>query len=59
MKGETVLGTGTLNGGSASFATSTLKVGTTSVIAVYSGDLTYGGSKSAADKQVVEKGVKE
>jgi uncharacterized repeat protein (TIGR03803 family) len=59
MKGETVLGTETLNGGSASFATSTLKVGTTSVIAVYSGDLTYGGSKSAADKQVVEKGVKE
>ncbi len=55
MKGKTVLGTGTLSGGSASFITSTLKVGTTSVTAVYGGDSDFEGSKSKPVKQVVEK----
>jgi hypothetical protein len=51
MKGTTVLGTG----GSASFTTSTLKVGTTSVKAVYAGDSNFESSTSKAVKQVVEK----
>jgi hypothetical protein len=54
-KGTTVLGTGTLNGGSASFTTSTLKVGTNLVNAVYGGDSKLVGSKSKAVKQVVSK----
>lgn len=55
MKGQTVLGTGTLSGGSASFMTSALKVGTNSIAAVYAGDSNFTGSKSKAVKQVVEK----
>jgi hypothetical protein len=55
MKGKTVLGTGTLSGGSASFTTSTPKVGTTSVKAVYVGDPNFAGSTSKVVKQVVEK----
>jgi len=55
MKGKTVLGTGTLSGGTATFITSTLKVGTTSVTAVYAGDSDFKGSKSKPVKQVVEK----
>jgi Bacterial Ig-like domain (group 3) len=55
MKGKTVLGTGTLSGGSANFTTSTLKVGTTSVMAVYDGDSNFAGSKSNTVKQVVQK----
>jgi uncharacterized repeat protein (TIGR03803 family) len=55
MKGKTVLGTGTLSGGSASFITSTLKVGATSVTAVYGGDPDFKVSKSKPVKQVVEK----
>jgi hypothetical protein len=54
-KGTTVLGMGTLNGGSASFTTSTLKVGTTTVTAVYSGDSDFAGTTSKPVKQVVEK----
>ncbi len=54
-KGKTVLGTGTLSGGSASFTTSTLKVGTASVKALYGGDSNFAGSTSKAVKQVVEK----
>lgn len=54
MNGTTVLGTGTLSGGSATFNTSTLAVGTTSVKAVYGGDgKSIKGSKSKAVKQVV------
>jgi hypothetical protein len=53
--GTTVLGTGTLNGGSATFMTSTLRVGTTSVTAVYTGDSNFRGSTSTAVRQVVEK----
>jgi hypothetical protein len=55
MKGTTVLGTGTLSGGSASFTTSTLKVGTNDIKAVFSGDSFFAGSKSKAVSQVVEK----
>jgi hypothetical protein len=55
MKGKTVLGTGTLSGGTATFMTSTLKVGTNSITAVYDGDSNFAGSKSKALKQVVEK----
>jgi hypothetical protein len=54
-KGKTILGTGTLSGGSVSFTTSTLKNGTTTVTAVYGGDVHLGGSTSNTVKQVVEK----
>ncbi|MFZ0683902.1 MAG: Ig-like domain-containing protein, partial [Terriglobales bacterium] len=55
MKGKTVLGTGTLSAGTATFTTSKLKVGTTSVTAVYAGDASYAGSTSNTIEQVVEK----
>ena len=55
MKGKTVLGTGALSGGSATFTTSALKSGTTSVTAVYGGDSNFAGGKSNTVKQVVEK----
>jgi predicted membrane protein len=55
MKGKTVLGTGTLSGGSATFTTSTLKVGTNSITAVYAGDSNFATSTSKAVKQVVSK----
>lgn len=55
MTGKTVLGTGALSGGSASFATSTLKVGTISVKAEYSGDSNFAASTSKPIKQVVDK----
>ena len=55
MKGTTVLGTGTLSGGSASFATSTLKVGTNAINAVYGGDSNFASSKSKAVSQLVVK----
>jgi hypothetical protein len=58
MKGKTVLGTGTLSGASASFTTSALPVGTTTVTAVYGGDGNFDGSTSNPVKQVVEKAVK-
>jgi hypothetical protein len=53
MKGTKVLGTGTLSGGSASFTTSTLPVGTSYIKAVYGGDSNFAGSKSKAVTQVV------
>jgi len=46
VKGTTVLGTGTLSGGSASYMNSTLKVGTNSIKAVYGGDSNFAGSTS-------------
>ncbi|MGA7686071.1 MAG: Ig-like domain-containing protein [Terriglobales bacterium] len=52
-QGKTVLGTGTLSGGSASFTTSTLKKGNHSVTADYNGDSNFAGSKSKPVKQVV------
>jgi hypothetical protein len=54
-KGTTVLGTGSLTDGSAAFTTSMLKVGTTSVTAVYGGDTKFAGSTSKALSQVVSK----
>jgi hypothetical protein len=54
MKGKTVLGTGTLSGGSASFATSSLPVGTNSITAVYARDSSFAASTSKPVKQVVE-----
>jgi hypothetical protein len=55
MKGTTVLGTGTLSGGEASFTTSSLPLGTSVVDAVYSGDLNFVLSTSNKVKEVVEK----
>jgi hypothetical protein len=55
MKGKTVLGTGELVGGSTTFPTSTIKVGTTSVTSVYGGDSNFAGSTSKPVRQVVEK----
>lgn len=55
MKSSTVLGTGTLSGGVASFTTSSLPVGTSAVDAVYNGDLNFAPSKSTTVKQVVDK----
>jgi hypothetical protein len=51
--GKTVLGTGTLSGGSANFTTSALKVGNHSITADYSGDSDFAKSNSKAVKQVV------
>ncbi|HXN22870.1 MAG TPA: Ig-like domain-containing protein, partial [Candidatus Dormibacteraeota bacterium] len=53
MKGARVLGTGTLVGGSASFTTSALPVGTNAIKAVYGGDTNFAASTSKAVKQVV------
>jgi Bacterial Ig-like domain (group 3)/Beta-propeller repeat len=55
MEGTTILGTGALTGGSASFTTSALAVGTHSIKAVYGGDSKFLGSKSNAVNQVVSK----
>jgi hypothetical protein len=48
-----VVGTGTLSGGSASFTTSSLKVGIHTITAVYGGDVDFDSSKSKVVKQVV------
>jgi hypothetical protein len=58
VKGKTILGTGSLTGGSASFTTSMLKVGTTSVTALYGGDSNFAGSTSTPVKQAVVKAGK-
>jgi hypothetical protein len=55
MKGTTILGTGALSGGSASFTISTLPVATNPIKAVYGGDSKFGSSTSKALKQVVNK----
>ncbi|MGD0792207.1 MAG: Ig-like domain repeat protein [Terriglobales bacterium] len=55
MNGTRALGTGTLSGGSASFATSKLTGGTDKIKAVYGGDANFGPSTSKALKQVVNK----
>ncbi len=54
LMGGTVLGTGTLSGGTATFTTSTLPGGTDLVKAVYGSDGTYIGSKSNTVSQVVD-----
>ena len=57
MDGTTILGTGALSGGSASYTTSALELlaGTYSIKAVYGGDSKFLGSKSTAVSQVVGK----
>ena len=50
-----VLGTAMLHGGSASYSTSALVVGTNGVKAVYAGDLNFAASTSKAVQQVVDK----
>ena len=55
MEGQTVLGTGSLSGGSASLTISTLPKGTNSITAAYGGDSNFVGSTSNVVKQKVEK----
>jgi len=55
IKGTTVLGTGALSSGSASFTTSTLKAGTNAIKAVYAGDPNFAASTSKAVSQVMNK----
>jgi Bacterial Ig-like domain (group 3)/Beta-propeller repeat/Transmembrane protein 131-like N-terminal len=55
MKGAALLGTEVLSGGSASFTTSALTVGTNNITAVYGGDSNLVGSKSKAVSQIVSK----
>ena len=55
MKGKTVLGTGTLSGGTATFTTSSLPVATSAITAVYGGDANLAPSKSNVVDQVVNK----
>ena len=45
--GETLLGSGTLSNGTATYATSTLSVGDHSITAVYDGDANFAGSTSS------------
>jgi uncharacterized repeat protein (TIGR03803 family) len=54
-KGKTVLGTGSLSGGLASFVTSALPRGTTRIAALYDGDPRFSGSTSNTVKQIVKK----
>jgi uncharacterized repeat protein (TIGR03803 family) len=56
MSGTTTLGTGFLSSGQATFSTSILPVGRTSVTAVYGGDSTFDGNQSKRDRQVVKAG---
>ncbi|MGA9641780.1 MAG: choice-of-anchor tandem repeat GloVer-containing protein [Terriglobales bacterium] len=58
MKRKAVIGTGTLSGGSASFTTSKLGVGTVPIMALYPGDPTHSPSTSNVVEQVVEKAAK-
>jgi hypothetical protein len=57
LDGTTVMGTGTVSGGMASFSTTTLSVGTHSITAVYSGDATYNGGTSSPLSQVVTQAI--
>jgi uncharacterized repeat protein (TIGR03803 family) len=54
-KGKTVLGTGSLSGGTATFVTSALPRGGSRIAAVYGGDPRFYGSTSNTVKQVVKK----
>jgi large repetitive protein len=54
LDGATVLGTGTLAGGAASFNISTLAVGAHAITAVYGGDAVNAGSTSAVLSQVMK-----
>ncbi len=52
-EGATILGTGTLAGGIATFATTGLAVGSHAITAAYSGDATFAASTSAVFTEVV------
>jgi LmbE family N-acetylglucosaminyl deacetylase len=54
MDGTTVLGTGTLSGGQATYATSALGGGTHSVTTIYSGDSIFASSTSPGITQTVK-----
>jgi len=53
-QGSTVLGTGNLNGGTATFSVSTLAVGTKGLNAVYGGDSKFNTSTSSTVSQVID-----
>jgi hypothetical protein len=53
LSGTTTLGSAELTGGTASFTTTALPVGTDSVTAVYNGDLSFSASTSKAVSQTV------
>jgi autotransporter-associated beta strand protein len=55
MDGTAVVGTGTVNGGVATFASSTLSAGLHLITAVYSGDSTFGPSTSTSVSQSVNR----
>ena len=55
LDGTTILGTGTITGGAATFTTSALAIGTHSITASYSGDSAYNAAVSAVLTQVVGK----
>lgn len=52
-EGETVLGSGNLSGGVASFSTGALAVGTHSIVALYGGDTNFTASASTAIVQTI------
>jgi hypothetical protein len=54
-QGSTVLGTGTLRGGTATFSDSALAVGTKFIKAVYAGDANFTSSTSKTVNQVIAK----
>ena len=54
-RGSTVLATASLNGGSAAFTTSTLRVGTLHIKEVYGGDQIFSTSTSSVVIRVVER----
>jgi hypothetical protein len=58
MDGATILGTGTLSGGTAIFSTSALTAGNHNIIAVYAGNSSYVGSTSTAITQTVQATVR-
>ena len=55
LDGTTILGTGPISGGVATFTTSALAIGTHSITASYSGDSAYNAAVSAVLTQVVGK----
>jgi hypothetical protein len=55
LNGSTVIGSGTLNAGQASFSTSSLAMGTQSITAVYAGNSNISGSTSSILQQVIGK----
>ena len=56
--GSTLLGSGTLDGtGHANFSTTSLAVGSHSIVAAYGGDSSFSGSSSGTQTQVVNKAL--